>query len=318
MIEGISHITLIVSNLDRMAMFLTHIFDAEEVYDSYGSQFSLSREKFFMIGNVWIAIMEGEPLRERSYNHIAFKISEETFDEYANRVRGLGVEIRDGRTRVPGEGRSLYFYDDDGHLFELHTGTLNERLKNYRADTLSNETMQRHLTRAREIRSGLENCIVTITLNDIHRIAPLWEKLNEFHKKLDRLCNLPERKTIWEDMYAELKYKASRSGYIQIVVEDSADVGYCFSSIDSRKTGEIDSLYIISECRKKGYGRQLMENAIAWMEGSGCSEILLLVHPGNTKAVSFYWQYGFITGQMMKRISTLPMSKGKTKSGIPV
>jgi hypothetical protein len=36
------------------------------------------------------------------------------------------------RPRVPGEGRSIYFYDYDSHLFELHTGTLGERLSRYR------------------------------------------------------------------------------------------------------------------------------------------------------------------------------------------
>jgi hypothetical protein len=43
----------------------------------------------------------------------------------------MGLEIRPPRRRVPGEGRSLYFYDDDNHLFELHTGTLAERLERY-------------------------------------------------------------------------------------------------------------------------------------------------------------------------------------------
>jgi len=37
---------------------LKDIFDAEEIYDSREKNFSLSREKFFMIGNVWIVIME--------------------------------------------------------------------------------------------------------------------------------------------------------------------------------------------------------------------------------------------------------------------
>ena len=40
-------------------------------------------------------------------------------------------EIRRPRERVPGEGRSVYFYDSDNHLFELHTGTLAERLERY-------------------------------------------------------------------------------------------------------------------------------------------------------------------------------------------
>jgi len=35
------------------------------------------------------------------------------------------------RPRAEGEGQSIYFYDYDGHLFELHTGTLTDRLVRY-------------------------------------------------------------------------------------------------------------------------------------------------------------------------------------------
>ena len=131
MIEGLSHMTFVVRDLDRMSEILTGIFDAREVYDSGARQFSLSREKFFLIGDIWIAIMEGEPRPERSYNHIAFKIDEADFDRYADRVRKFGLEMRPPRPRVKGEGRSIYFYDDDNHMFELHTGTLAKRLARY-------------------------------------------------------------------------------------------------------------------------------------------------------------------------------------------
>jgi len=40
----------------------------------------------------------------------------------------LGLEVRESRSRVKGEGCSIYFYDYDNHLFELHTETLEERL----------------------------------------------------------------------------------------------------------------------------------------------------------------------------------------------
>jgi len=43
----------------------------------------------------------------------------------------LGLTLRPPRPRVGGEGRSLYVYDFDGHLFELHSGTLDERLERY-------------------------------------------------------------------------------------------------------------------------------------------------------------------------------------------
>lgn len=136
MIEGLSHVTLIVSDLDLMTKFLTEVFDAEdfdaeEIYSSGEQTFSISREKFFSVGGVWVAVMEGAPHAERTYDHIAFKIPEEEYERYVERVRSLGVEAREGRSRVEGEGRSFYFHDYDNHLFELHTGTLEQRLQRY-------------------------------------------------------------------------------------------------------------------------------------------------------------------------------------------
>lgn len=131
MVEGVSHITFIVKDLERATAFFTAIFNAEQVYDSQTKPFSLSSERFFIIGSQWIAIMEGEALSERTYNHVAFKIKEEEFDKYEAKVRALGVDVRPPRPRVEGEGHSLYFYDFDNHLFELHTGNLADRLARY-------------------------------------------------------------------------------------------------------------------------------------------------------------------------------------------
>ena len=131
MIEGLSHITFIVRDLDRMTQFLSHIFDAKEVYSSDDQTFSISREKFFLINHLWIAIMEGDPLPSRSYNHVAFKVRKDDFDRYSERVKALGIDVLEGRERIEDEGRSLYFYDYDNHLFEIHTGTLERRLASY-------------------------------------------------------------------------------------------------------------------------------------------------------------------------------------------
>lgn len=131
MISGLSHITLIVKNLNKTTTFLEEIFNAEEIYSSGDETFSLSKEKFFLIAGLWICIMEGESLQERTYNHIAFQIQAEEMDEYIERIKSLGMEIKPERARVKGEGRSVYFYDYDNHLFELHAGTLEERLKRY-------------------------------------------------------------------------------------------------------------------------------------------------------------------------------------------
>lgn len=131
MIEGLSHMTFVVRDLGRMSEILTGVLGARQVYSSEDQTFSLSREKFFLVGDIWIAIMEGEPLPARTYNHIAFKIDEADFDTCFERIQRLGLEVRSPRPRVEGEGRSIYFYDDDNHMFELHTGTLTERLARY-------------------------------------------------------------------------------------------------------------------------------------------------------------------------------------------
>ncbi|RYD14017.1 MAG: FosX/FosE/FosI family fosfomycin resistance thiol transferase [Lysobacteraceae bacterium] len=130
--KGLSHITFIVRDLDRMAAFLCDGLGAREVYDSSEHDFSLSREKFFLLGGVWLAAMQGEPPAVRSYQHVAFEVAESDIPNYRARLEALGVEIRAPRDRVEGEGVSLYFHDFDNHLFELHAGTLEQRLARYR------------------------------------------------------------------------------------------------------------------------------------------------------------------------------------------
>ena len=132
MIESISHITFIVKDVGRSANLYRSIFGAQEVYDSAQKNFSVAYEKFLLIGGTWVAIIEGDPASERSYNHVAFKVSESDLKEYIEKIRKFGLDIVEGRSRIEGEGRSVYFYDFVNHLFELHTGTLSERLSSYR------------------------------------------------------------------------------------------------------------------------------------------------------------------------------------------
>lgn len=129
-VEGISHITLICRNLEKSAQLFCDLFGAIEVYSSQERKFSISKEKFFLIDNLWVALMEGEPI-ERSYNHIAFRIKEEDLQVFQAKLEAFNLDILPGRSRSPQEGQSIYFYDYDNHLFELHTGDLTTRLNYY-------------------------------------------------------------------------------------------------------------------------------------------------------------------------------------------
>jgi fosfomycin resistance protein FosX len=129
-ISGISHITFVVRNLERTAVLWRQALGAEEVYDSGARSFSQSPEKFFLVGGVWVAVMQGEPA-ERSYRHVAFEVQASELPDFERKLRALGAQIKPARKRVKGEGESLYFYDYDNNLIELHAGTLAERLRHY-------------------------------------------------------------------------------------------------------------------------------------------------------------------------------------------
>lgn len=135
MTTGLSHITFIVRDLDRMEKILTTVLQAHKIYDSGDQTFSIAPERFFDVAGVWVAIMQGDALRERSYNHTAFQIADEDYDDRLACIQALGLDVREGRSRVAGEARSIYFYDHDNHMFELHSGTLAQRLASY--NTLS-------------------------------------------------------------------------------------------------------------------------------------------------------------------------------------
>ncbi len=124
MIKSISHITFIVENMEKTATFFKKIFNAEELY-------SWKNAKYFLIANTWIALNPWKSLDKKTYNHLAFKVSKKDFLKYEEKIKNLWLEIKKWRKRKEAEAESIYFYDYDNHLFEIHSGTLEERLKEY-------------------------------------------------------------------------------------------------------------------------------------------------------------------------------------------
>lgn len=134
-ITSISHITLICKDLTKTTKMLKKVFGAKEIYSSGSNTFSISKEKFFDIAGIWICIMAATKKNPsslaRTYNHIAFQVAAKNLPFFTKKIKELGLEIRTSRSRKKAEGKSLYFYDYDNHLFELHAGSLATRLKFY-------------------------------------------------------------------------------------------------------------------------------------------------------------------------------------------
>lgn len=131
-ITGLSHLTFVVRDLERSARLWVEGLGAEQVYDSGDRFHSRSPERFFLLGGVWIALMQGEP-GSRSYRHAAFEVAADELPAFESRLRALDAEVEVPRPRIEGEGVSLYFHDYDDNLLELHSGSLRQRLAAYRA-----------------------------------------------------------------------------------------------------------------------------------------------------------------------------------------
>lgn len=84
----ISHITLIVKDLNKTSVLLNTLFDAKEIYDSQQKKFSLYPEKFFLVKDLWIAVMQDSSNKlPKTYNHIAFKIDEQDIDSFVSKSK---------------------------------------------------------------------------------------------------------------------------------------------------------------------------------------------------------------------------------------
>lgn len=131
----------------------------------------------------------------------------------------------------------------------------------------------------------------------LDKIEELWCKLRQHHKE----C----APGVFKEFLGKLTFAARKNILIEksaagcLLVDIAVDrtsgkaIGYCVSSLSANKVGEIESIYIEKEYRKKHIGDHFMKTALAWMDGRSAVNKIIGVVEGNEEAFGFYEKYGF-------------------------
>ena len=122
MVEGINHVTLAVRDLERSFTFYTEVLGLRAAA-------RWDRGAYLRAGNNWLALILDPNVRKGplpEYTHLAFSVSDSSFEEMGERVAEAGAEIWQDN---PTPGQSLYFLGPDGHKLEIHASDLSHRIE---------------------------------------------------------------------------------------------------------------------------------------------------------------------------------------------
>lgn len=132
-------------------------------------------------------------------------------------------------------------------------------------------------------------CIKKATLNELDPLTELFDLYREFY---EQQSNIEGAK---EFLKARLMNEES---VVFIAFDENHPIGFVqlypsFSSLSMKKSWVLNDLYVKKTARKKGFGEQLLREAINFAKETGSKGVLLETNVENIPAQSLYEKIGF-------------------------
>lgn len=137
---------------------------------------------------------------------------------------------------------------------------------------------------------------ITKDQRELDLVTPLWHKLTRHHRERSGRFQALFDRMNWETRKNELLEKCANGMMLVDLAKDGKTgtlIGYCVSTINAEKRGEIESIYIEEEYRRTGIGDNFMRRALDWMAKYAVNRRVVAVAAGNEEALPFYARYNF-------------------------
>lgn len=141
--------------------------------------------------------------------------------------------------------------------------------------------------------------IRSATIDDVPRLAALWEHMVRLHADLDdRLRFAADAAATYAQHLA--RHVPVPEAWIRVITRQGDVQAFCFTSLSQappvfrdRRQGLLHDLAVDDAWRSQGMGTALVQDAVAWctQRGAGCMEARVAV--ANTRAAAFWARHGF-------------------------
>ena len=223
------------------------------------------------------------------------------FDEYTIVLNGTlhietdegSIQITDGMSVIVPKGTRIKYSTPDGAEY------LAVCIPAFSSDIVNRLEDEQEISSSQDLNSE-KYSINSYGPEGIELIEDNWNLLRkhiinknpEFADKIKKIKFVDRKMELIKKNY-DRKMKV----HIATETKSGVNLGYCLSSAVSGDYGEVESIFVREEARKRGVGTALMKKGLEWIKNEGPTNVIVQVTTGNEDVLRFYKGFGLIPRQ---------------------